>query len=56
MDDAKKVLSNMVWKLEGALAKFPEEPNKKWQMLVLSKSEVEALLTIHHNLKGNSHV
>ncbi len=52
MDEAREVLSNMVWKLDGAAAKFDKPNAKKWQMLVLSKKEVEALLIIVLQPKG----
>ena len=52
MSDVKEVLSNMVWKLDGAADKFRKNPSAKWQIVVLSKSEVEALLITVLQTKG----
>jgi hypothetical protein len=52
IDEAREVLSKMVWKLDGAAAKFDKPNAKKTQILVLSKKEVEALLIIVLQQKG----
>jgi hypothetical protein len=52
MNDVKEVLSNMVWKLDGAAAKFHKNPSAKWQVIALSKPEVEALLITVLQQKG----
>lgn len=53
MNDIKEVLSDMVWKLDGAADKFRKNPNAKWQLVALSKSEVEALLITVLQTKGS---
>jgi hypothetical protein len=52
VDEARDVLSNMVWKLDGAAAKFHKNPSSRWQVIVLSKAEVEALLITVLQTKG----